>query len=628
MNPSNLTNFQTSRTRDRSALACRAKSGLFSDKYKQVDYEKLKTLAAEKKLAGLKQYEKIKQLQNNSIENRENNQMKQHKRVWQAEIARLSSNRREIERSLDVFVNNCEENSFFFSQIESESFKIDGDFLKFKSETSDRIWELRLEDVKFWLHENRNVRKDKEYKRAHRDVTETIENVRKQQQEVLLRLENNYNKLQAELASLSSNILLFIVIIKVLANVFSLLDPSNQKSYLSMAAFEGIPQAAFDLECPNLTLKAEVLKEFIIIDEKYNEKLSELHDRLNLYISQGDTGGWNTDEHMNFVHVIDQYTSDLPNRRTLYMDRLKRQFPKKSRTDLVNHESWWIAYKYYLERKKALTNDWSRDRKELLNKAKVTFAEACVVYELETMKDAYKENQRAVCEELSEKVRNWREEKMELLKLEQQHAMNKQKEIEEKMKIEEERESLKRQADKQKIIYYKEEKDILMKERKEEEARKLEELRKHLSEQAEYDRERVKFREDVFKEKQNIKEEKEKERQADIEEKEKILEILRQKVRPTVKADGERLRGETKAWKEHLQSNEEACIKQPLFELNSFTSKQITNDPRFKIEQQLRDAGLHNNDYARKLLANVKPPQEPRRDMTSNVFKHLEDNHK
>lgn len=38
----------------------------------------------------------------------------------------------------------------------------------------------------------------------------------------------------------------------------------------------GIPEEAFDLECPDLLLKTSVLQEFILIDGKYVEKLTEL----------------------------------------------------------------------------------------------------------------------------------------------------------------------------------------------------------------------------------------------------------------------------------------------------------------------------------------------------------------
>lgn len=37
---------------------------------------------------------------------------------------------------------------------------------------------------------------------------------------------------------------------------------------------QGIPEEAFDLECPDEDLKANVLKEFIVIDEKYLERLT------------------------------------------------------------------------------------------------------------------------------------------------------------------------------------------------------------------------------------------------------------------------------------------------------------------------------------------------------------------
>ena len=40
----------------------------------------------------------------------------------------------------------------------------------------------------------------------------------------------------------------------------------------------GIPEEAFDLECPDHDLKTQVLQEFILIDDKYTEKVVELED--------------------------------------------------------------------------------------------------------------------------------------------------------------------------------------------------------------------------------------------------------------------------------------------------------------------------------------------------------------
>ena len=48
----------------------------------------------------------------------------------------------------------------------------------------------------------------------------------------------------------------------------------------------------------------------------------------------------------------------------------------------------------------------------------------------------------------------------------------------------------------------------------------------------------------------------------------------------------------------------------------------MAGDTRLKVERALRDAGIHNTDYARKVMASIKPPQEPRKDQHSILFKY------
>ena len=47
-------------------------------------------------------------------------------------------------------------------------------------------------------------------------------------------------------------------------------------------------------------------------------------------------------------------------------------------------------------------------------------------------------------------------------------------------------------------------------------------------------------------------------------------------------------------------------------------------DPRVKLEEALRKAGLHQNPYARVMLKDTKPLKPPRRDQESTVFKDLD----
>lgn len=55
-------------------------------------------------------------------------------------------------------------------------------------------------------------------------------------------------------------------------------------------------------------------------------------------------------------------------------------------------------------------------------------------------------------------------------------------------------------------------------------------------------------------------------------------------------------------------------MHQPLFNIHTFDSGQIASDPRVKIETRLRQAGLHNTDYARHIISKTQPPKPPRKD--------------
>ena len=48
----------------------------------------------------------------------------------------------------------------------------------------------------------------------------------------------------------------------------------------------------------------------------------------------------------------------------------------------------------------------------------------------------------------------------------------------------------------------------------------------------------------------------------------------------------------------------------------------MASDRRLKVEKALRDAGMHNSEYARRIMASIKPPREPRKDQHSTLFKY------
>ena len=43
------------------------------------------------------------------------------------------------------------------------------------------------------------------------------------------------------------------------------------------------------------------------------------------------------------------------------------------------------------------------------------------------------------------------------------------------------------------------------------------------------------------------------------------------------------------------------------------------SDPRFRLEQRLREAGLIDNSYAKKIMSKIQPNKPPRKDMLSTL---------
>ena len=52
-----------------------------------------------------------------------------------------------------------------------------------------------------------------------------------------------------------------------------------------------------------------------------------------------------------------------------------------------------------------------------------------------------------------------------------------------------------------------------------------------------------------------------------------------------------------------------------------FCSFQVMADPRMRVEQRIREAGLQNSEYARQVMQQIQPPRPARRDMESTLFK-------
>ncbi|XP_031548675.1 coiled-coil domain-containing protein 148-like [Actinia tenebrosa] len=385
----------------------------------------------------------------------------------------------------------------------------------------------------------------------------------------------------------------------------------------------GIPDEALELECPDEKLRESVLEEFNLLDRKYDAHLNFLSVKYAEEISCS-YGGWSKQDHFHFTCLMEQYPPELPNRRALYIDRMLREIPHKGRAQLVEHENWLLAHKSYQSQRHSILRAWSRDREDLLLKVQATFADAWIALEEHKQKLHTRQQQQQICQELYEKVLAFREQKLEALQLQAAIAAWKEKEEKASLKAAQAKQKQKREKIKEKIKTYEEQK---MKEAEEaalRERQRLEELQIKLAEQAELDKERVKFREERLKEKEILKKQALEEAMEAEKEKERRLDKLREQVEVHVEADPERVLRPTQATQARQASvyDDELELQHPLFNVYGYEDRKVSSDPRLRVEQALRNAGLHQSEYARKILTHVQPPQQPRKDQQSSVFKY------
>lgn len=597
---------ETGRTDEADKLLIRMKAGIGSTRYTKVDYDQMKSQALERKISGNRSLLKMQKLKEFSKASKENTLLKQHRSVWQKEIVKLEGlrHRQEGEQNRVILGGTSEGSSITMFMLEAEDYKmqLEEELEKFRKATAEPVWSLR-DDLRIWLSRNKAKvqRGDEELEAQHAEVCQVIESVQKQQEGVMNQLKHEQWALESELES----------------GFLQAVTRGSEKQVM-----EGIPHEAELLECPDLDLRDSVLQEFLTLDEKYRERLQDLDVRHSDML-QNSYGGWTRDDHITFESIVEMYQRDMNNRRMLYIDRLRKQFPKKPRSELVAHENWMINHRYHTRLRHTLISCWAKDKQELYEKAAAVFADACLAEELQQMAAINQDRQDEINQQLHEKIELWREQKLEAMRIEAELEQQRLKNVEKELELERQKEGKKRVAEKEKIQVYKEQ---LQKEHEMEEAQKRErlaELRKAMAVQADHDKERVAFRQHL----QNLKEEQMREEKLRLEEEEKErerrLEALREQVAIHVESDPVRMMQDTTSSKARMGIgvDQDINIQQPLFAMTTFSSDTVMADPRLKLEQALRQAGLHDNPYARHMISSTKPLKAPRPDMKSTLFK-------
>ncbi|XP_029461404.1 coiled-coil domain-containing protein 148 [Rhinatrema bivittatum] len=590
------------RTKDIDSLVVQVKNAIGKKKYKPVDYQQLHAITEAKKLASANIQLKIKKTEQASKSSKEQMLMKQHCQVWWQEHKRLNEKRQKLESEMQILLEEQSIGWQFFLDMKDFEQHLSEERETYKTGTVHPIWQLR-EDLKqrlFELQYHSQHHSQMEYEFNPTSIIEEVEFVKEQQKAIIERLNSEQLMMENELKECGANILV---------------PTSEEITHLT----QGIPLMLQKLECPYPDLKASILKEFNDLIQEYKSKLQEIDEKL---ISIDRNFGWTEEDKWIYQIITDQYSNDVQNRRTLYLDMLLRHLPHKSRFDVVAHETSWDQYRFAKEHRRALIQSWIRDRKNLLIKGIMTIAEACTAHETEIILASDRRKQHEICADLKEKVLQWRANQEETARLEAAIAARRREKEEENEKIYKEKEMLHRAEEKEKILTYYAKKQQKREEQEKKDVERLEELGKIMAEQAMKDRERVIFRQALLEKRLMEKKEKVLQEIHEEEERQKRLEVLRQQVAVVAEFDPVRMMGDTKASKARMGiGNEDFFLQKPLYKLNTYSEKQIISDCRVRVEMALREAGLHNTPYAKEILPTISPPTLPRRDMESTVFK-------
>ncbi|XP_069791576.1 coiled-coil domain-containing protein 148-like isoform X2 [Narcine bancroftii] len=585
------------RAEDAEKLVIRIKNGLGNQKYKPIDYQQLQALAESKRMACLDTDHKIQKILQVAKVNKENTMIKQHQQTWWQEQSRLWKAREKIELHLQTLLEGGSNENEFRLEIKKYGMLLQRNQEAFKMAAVEPILQLK-EDLNLKQIEMQHCLLQQNSKNGQFNsdqILQEVEYMKKQQKGITDKLEEERQALEEEIKMI------------------------ELEEEIPPHLYE-IPEDIHHLECPYPDLKASALKEFQNINAKYKSQLEELNHQLVF----GDRNcGWNEEEHGTFQVVVNQYSHETQNRNVLYLDMMMRLLPHKSKQDMIDHWRLWDAFQYKRERWKILIQSWARDKKDLLIKMTIIFAEACIAHEAEMIQTHDRQKQQKICAELNQKVQQMRAHQEEIARLEAAIAAQKTEREIEQCKKEAEQEMCRRARDREKINQCHTEKQRRREELEQRYQQRLEELKNEMAEQAKKDRERVKYRQEMLQARLQEKKAIILKKMQEAEEHQKHLDAYWQKFAVTVEADPVRMMGDTEASKARfgVAAQEDILLQKPPFHLSTYTDKQIVADPRVRIEHALREAGLHNTFYAREVLSKIPPAKPPRRDMESTIFK-------
>lgn len=373
--------------------------------------------------------------------------------------------------------------------------------------------------------------------------------------------------------------------------------------------------------------KSSIFEVFQALVDRYLERKAVLERSTIPGYERGIAhGGWNQEEHSQFVKLRDRYLKEVGTLRgaaaggsgggrEAVMSKVAQLIPGRDLAAVLSHDDWYVSWLLLQRRKKDASDAWARERAGFMEDSEKLLEE----------NEAANRNAAALAADrlTHELVREQRKEELEELKaqkLAEWEAMAEEKALEEVERAErmeaEAAKLAKLQAEKRDMIAaYKSQLDKKMQEEQAlREAREREE-----AEQREAAKPLIKARVEVRKKEYQDKLSKQQEQQREEEERKRKqqerLDALRALVAPKVESDPTRVWKPTEASSAlGPQDEQEVQESQAFRPVHGYTSNELYKDARFKLTERLAAAGLHTTVAGRQAIALAQTAKPTRPD--------------
>eukprot|EP00753_Platysulcus_tardus_P005403 PLAT13267.1.p1 GENE.PLAT13267.1~~PLAT13267.1.p1 ORF type:complete len:777 (+),score=272.19 PLAT13267.1:23-2332(+) len=371
-------------------------------------------------------------------------------------------------------------------------------------------------------------------------------------------------------------------------------------------------------DCLNEDLRINAMHDLMDVDVRNMQGLLTIREEYEAACYElglpdsaldGSTGGWSEDDHAQFVKIHREYAAKG---RHAFLERLRMQLPDKTQEQLLTHDGWWTKYRVTSRRRRDRVRAWSRERSDCMERARVAFRLDAERVRQALLHEAEVEEHEMGRMEIRARLDALREKREETKAMEREMAKRERAAERDAKRKKEAAAASMRKRNRRLLEQFKQMRVALAaaETRRVEADAVAEEIdrRRRLVR----NRQRVKLRADLLREKEEEVERRRLARRAEDAERSARLQAL---VETTpyydavqfMESDPERLHRDTSASKAAKITPEERALRAKLaaFEMKGYSSEQVFKDAGFKLAMALRDAGLHTSEYASSVMRDL-----------------------